>query len=180
MLNINTVGTFHCCKAAIPFMLKNNYGRIVNIASIAGKEGNAGMLAYSASKAAVIGLTKTIGKDYADTGITCNAIAPGVVKTAMVAAMPKEQVEYMTAKIPMQRCGTLEEMAAMVLFIASKEVGRLCVRARSQELESARRSTHMYTTNACRHDHSRTFVCVYLHQPTSQCKPGELYHGLHI
>ena len=76
-------------------MIKENYGRIINIASISGKEGNAGMLAYSASKAAVIGLTKVMGKDYANTGITVNCIAPAVVRTAMVAALPEEQVTYM-------------------------------------------------------------------------------------
>ena len=87
--------------AVLPYMLEQNYGRIVNIASIAGKEGNAGMLAYSTSKAAVIGLTKTVGKEYASNGITCNCIAPAVVRTEMVANMPAEQVKYMTDKIPM-------------------------------------------------------------------------------
>ena len=81
-------------------MAKRNYGRIINIASIAGKEGNAGMLAYSSSKAAVIGLTKVTGKEYAETGITVNAVAPAVVRTAMVDAMPDSQVKYMTDKIP--------------------------------------------------------------------------------
>jgi 2-dehydro-3-deoxy-L-rhamnonate dehydrogenase (NAD+) len=100
-------------------MLKRNYGRIVNIASIAGKDGNAGMLAYSTSKAAVIGLTKVIGKEYAETGITCNAVAPAVVRTAMVEAMPPEQVKYMTDKIPMKRTGTLDEISDLVAFIAS-------------------------------------------------------------
>ena len=80
-----------------------------------------GMLAYSASKAAVIGLTKTIGKEYAETGITCNALAPAVVRTQMVEDMPEAQVKYMTDKIPMKRCGTIEEIASMVAFIASKE-----------------------------------------------------------
>ena len=79
------------------------------------------MLAYSASKAAVIGLTKTIGKEYAETGITCNALAPAVVRTKMVEDMPEEQVKYMTDKIPMKRCGTIDEIASMVAFIASKE-----------------------------------------------------------
>jgi NAD(P)-dependent dehydrogenase (short-subunit alcohol dehydrogenase family) len=79
------------------------------------------MLAYSASKAAVIGLTKTIGKEYAELGITCNALAPAVVRTSMVEDMPPEQVKYMTDKIPMQRCGTIDEIASMVAFIASRE-----------------------------------------------------------
>lgn len=118
---INSRGTFLMCRAALPLMQKENYGRIVNIASVAGKEGNAGMAAYSASKAAVIGLTKTIGKEYAETGITCNAVAPAVIFTDMVAALPKATVEYMTSKIPMRRCGTLDEIAALVAFIASRE-----------------------------------------------------------
>jgi 2-dehydro-3-deoxy-L-rhamnonate dehydrogenase (NAD+) len=80
-----------------------------------------GMLAYSASKAAVIGLTKTIGKEYAETGITCNALAPAVVRTQMVEDMPEDQVKYMTDKIPMKRCGTIQEIASMVAFIASPE-----------------------------------------------------------
>lgn len=119
VMNVNAKGVFLGCKTVLPFMLKRSYGRIVNIASVAGKEGNAGMLAYSASKAAVIGLTKVVGKDYAETGITCNALAPAVVRTAMVDAMPAAQVAYMTEKIPMKRCGTIAEIAAMVAFIAS-------------------------------------------------------------
>jgi 3-oxoacyl-[acyl-carrier protein] reductase len=99
-------------------MLKQNYGRILHIASIAGKEGNAGMLAYSASKAAVIGMTKVQGKDYAETGITINAIAPAVIRTAMVAAA-SEQAQFIEGKIPMKRCGTLEEVAHLVSFIVS-------------------------------------------------------------
>lgn len=93
----------------------------MNIASIAGKEGNAGMLAYSCSKAAVVGLTKVMGKEYAETGITVNCIAPAVVRTAMVAAMPDEQVKYMTDKIPMKRCGEIREIASLAAFAASKE-----------------------------------------------------------
>jgi len=119
--SVNLKGLFLCCRAALGPMLRNNYGRIVNIASIAGKEGNAGMLAYSSTKAGVIGLTKVIGKEYAETGITCNALAPAVVRTEMVAAMPATQVKYMTDKIPMKRCGTLDEIASTVSFIASPE-----------------------------------------------------------
>lgn len=121
VMNINVKGIFLCCKRVLPEMAKRKYGRIVNIASIAGKEGNAGMLAYSTSKAAVVGLTKVIGKEYAELGITCNAIAPAVVKTPMVAAMPAQQVKYMTDKIPMKRCGLLEEIGSLCSFIASKE-----------------------------------------------------------
>jgi 3-oxoacyl-[acyl-carrier protein] reductase len=123
VMAINTKGIFHMCKAALPHMLARNYGRIVNIASVSGKEGNAGMLAYSTSKAAVIGLTKVMGKEYAETGITVNCLAPAVVRTAMVEAMPDEQVKYMTDKIPMKRCGTIEEMAGIVAFIGSPENG---------------------------------------------------------
>jgi len=122
VIAINLKGIFLMCKAVLPYMVKQKYGRIVNIASIAGKEGNAGMLAYSTSKAGVIGLTKVIGKEYAESGdITCNAIAPAVVKTEMVANMPAQQVKYMTDKIPMKRTGSLSEIASMAAFISSKE-----------------------------------------------------------
>lgn len=119
VFDINFMGSYFTAKYALPVMLKNNYGRILHIASIAGKEGNAGMLAYSASKAAVIGMTKVQGKEYAGTGITINALAPAVIQTALVDAMPPEQVKYMTDKIPMKRCGTLEEIAGMALYIVS-------------------------------------------------------------
>lgn len=119
VLKLNVRGTFLTCQAVLPHMVKANYGRILNIASIAGKEGNAGMVAYSTSKAAVIGLTKSMGKEYAETGVTINALAPAVIQTALVDAMPAAQVKYMTDKIPMKRCGTLEEFAAMAEFIIS-------------------------------------------------------------
>jgi len=119
VFEINFMGSYFTSKHVLPFMLKNNYGRILHIASIAGKEGNAGMLAYSSSKAAVIGMTKVQGKEYAETGITINALAPAVVQTPLVDAMPAEQVRYMTDKIPMKRCGRLEEIANIVLYIVS-------------------------------------------------------------
>jgi len=119
VFDVNFMGSFLMARAVLPWMLKRNYGRILHIASIAGKEGNAGMLAYSASKAAVVGMTKVQGKEYAETGITVNALAPAVIRTAMVEAMPEEQVKYMTDKIPMKRCGTLEEIAHMAAFIVS-------------------------------------------------------------
>lgn len=119
VLRVNLRGPFLTTKAVLPFMLARSYGRVLHIASIAGKEGNAGMLAYSASKAALIGMTKVQGKDYAETGVTINALAPAVVRTAMVDALPAAQVKYMTDKIPMKRCGTLEEVAAMAAFIVS-------------------------------------------------------------
>ncbi len=118
---VNVKGTFLTCRAVLPHMLERGYGRILNVASISGKDGNAGMVAYSSSKAAVIGLTKAMGKEYAETGITINAIAPAVIRTAMVAALPEEQVRYMTDKIPMKRCGTLEEFAEMAAFIVSPQ-----------------------------------------------------------
>jgi NAD(P)-dependent dehydrogenase (short-subunit alcohol dehydrogenase family) len=116
---INLRGAFLLSKAVLPHMLKRNYGRILHIASIAGKEGNAGMLAYSATKAGLIGLVKVMGKDYAETGITVNGLAPAVIKTPMVAAMPQQQVDYMTAKIPMRRVGELHEAAEMIAWIVS-------------------------------------------------------------
>jgi NAD(P)-dependent dehydrogenase (short-subunit alcohol dehydrogenase family) len=119
VFDVNFMGSYYTSKYAIPQMLKNNYGRVLHIASVAGKEGNAGMLAYSASKAAVIGMTKVQGKEYADSGITINALAPAVIQTAMVDAMPPEQVKYMTEKIPMKRCGTLGEVANLALYIVS-------------------------------------------------------------
>lgn len=119
VFDINFLGSYFTAKHVLPLMLKESYGRILHIASIAGKEGNAGMLAYSASKAAVIGMTKVQGKEYAETGITVNALAPAVIQTALVDAMPAEQVKYMTDKIPMKRCGTLDEIAGLALYIVS-------------------------------------------------------------
>jgi len=119
VLNLNLRASLITFQAVVPHMLERNYGRILHIASIAGKEGNAGMLAYSTSKAAIIGMTKVQGKEYAETGITVNALAPAVIRTALVDAMPPEQVEYMTNKIPMNRCGTLEEFAEVAAFIVS-------------------------------------------------------------
>jgi 3-oxoacyl-[acyl-carrier protein] reductase len=119
VFEVNLVGSFLTSRAVLPQMLKQGYGRILHIASVAGKEGNAGMLAYSASKAAVIGMTKVQGKEYAEAGITVNALAPAVIRTPMVDALPEAQVGYMTDKIPMKRCGTLDEIAHMAAFIVS-------------------------------------------------------------
>ena len=121
VFDVNFMGSYYASRYILPLMLQNSYGRILHIASIAGKEGNAGMLAYSASKAAVIGMTKVQGKEYAESGITINAIAPAVIQTALVEAMPPEQVKYMTDKIPMKRCGTLEEIANLALYIVSRK-----------------------------------------------------------
>ena len=121
VMRINVRGPFLTSKAVLPVMLRRRYGRVLHIASIAGKEGNAGMLAYSTSKAALIGMTKVQGKDYAESGITVNALAPAVVRTPIVEAIPEAQVKYMTDKIPMKRCGSLDEVAAMAAFIVSPE-----------------------------------------------------------
>jgi len=121
VFSVNFFGSFFTSKHALPWMLKNNYGRILHIASIAGKEGNAGMLAYSVSKAAVIAMAKVQGKEYAETGVTINSLAPAVIKTPILDDMPPEQIKYMTDKIPMKRCGTLDEAANMAVFIVSPE-----------------------------------------------------------
>eukprot|EP00056_Hartaetosiga_gracilis_P021822 m.26641 g.26641 ORF g.26641 m.26641 type:complete len:253 (+) comp9283_c0_seq1:102-860(+) len=121
VINVNLKGSFNMTKYCIPVMKSNDYGRILLIASIAGKEGNAGMCAYSTSKAGVIGLAKSAGKEYAETNITVNALAPAVIRTAMVEGMEPAQVKYMTDKIPMKRCGSLDEIAATIAFIVSRE-----------------------------------------------------------
>ena len=121
VMTLNVKGIFLCIRAVLPAMLKAGYGRIVNMASISGKDGNPGMLAYSTSKAAVIGLTKVIGKEYAETGITCNALAPAVIRTAMADGLPPEQLKLLTDKIPMKRIGEVEEVVHMIAFAASPE-----------------------------------------------------------
>ncbi len=121
VFEVNFMSCFYTSKAVLPSMMAQKYGRILHIASIAGKEGNAGMLAYSSSKAAVIGLTKVQGKEYAEYGITVNALAPAVIQTPLVDAMPEVQVKYMTDKIPMKRCGTLDEAANLVAYIVSSK-----------------------------------------------------------
>ncbi|MEM1294054.1 MAG: SDR family NAD(P)-dependent oxidoreductase [Verrucomicrobiota bacterium] len=118
---VNVRGTFLMTKHALKAMKPRGYGRILHFASIAGKEGNVGMHAYSATKSAVIGLVKSVGKEYAESGITINAIAPAVIRTPMVDAIDEAQVKYMTDKIPMKRCGTLEEAAALSCWIVSPE-----------------------------------------------------------
>lgn len=118
---LNLTAVFYFCRAVVPLMRQRGYGRIVNIASIAGKEGNPRMVAYSASKAGVIGLTKCIGKEVATEGITVNAVAPAVVRTRILDQVTPEQIQYMTDKIPMKRTGTPEEIAAVVHFLCSPE-----------------------------------------------------------
>jgi NAD(P)-dependent dehydrogenase (short-subunit alcohol dehydrogenase family) len=120
-IDINLNGLFYCCREVIPFMLANNYGRIVNVSSVAGKEGNPNASAYSASKAGVIGFTKSLGKELATKGIIANAITPATFESPILEQLPKSQIDYMRAKIPMARLGEVNESAAMVCFMASEE-----------------------------------------------------------
>src|SRR3954467_8892275 len=119
---INLNGVFYANRAAIPKMKANAYGRIVNVASIAGKEGNPMAGAYSSSKAAVIGITKAIGKDVAGAGIPGNAVAPAVINTPILGQISQEHIDYMTARIPLGRVGEPEEVAALVCWLASEEL----------------------------------------------------------
>jgi 2-dehydro-3-deoxy-L-rhamnonate dehydrogenase (NAD+) len=121
VLAINADGVFWCNRAVAPGMADRGYGRIVNVASIAGKEGNPMATAYSASKAAVIALTKAIGKDFAGTGVSVNCVAPAVIDTAMLGDMSPEHVDYMLERVPMRRMGTAEEVAALICWLASEE-----------------------------------------------------------
>jgi 2-dehydro-3-deoxy-L-rhamnonate dehydrogenase (NAD+) len=118
---INLTGVFNFCRAVVPYMRSRSYGRIVNIASIAGKEGNPRMVPYSATKAGVIGLTKALGKELATEGICVNAVSPAVVQTQILDQVTPEQVAYMTERIPMRRTGKPEEIANVVHFLASSE-----------------------------------------------------------
>ncbi|TML47098.1 MAG: SDR family oxidoreductase [Actinobacteria bacterium] len=121
VLAINADGVFFCNRAVLPGMISSGYGRIVNVASIAGKEGNPMAAAYSASKAAVIALTKAIGKDVARTGVVVNCVAPAVIDTPILEGISEEHVEYMVERIPMGRMGQPEEVAALVCWLASEE-----------------------------------------------------------
>ena len=121
VINVNLNGIFHTCRAIVPHMVSSGYGRIVNISSVAGKEGNPNASAYSVSKAAVIGLTKSLGKELATSNICVNALCPAVIKTDMLNDVTEEHLEYMLSKIPMGRAGTVEEVAAMVAFMCSEE-----------------------------------------------------------
>ncbi len=121
VIDINLHGVFHCCRAVVPIMRAAGYGRIVNIASIAGKEGNPNAAAYSASKAAVIGLTKSLGKELADTDIRVNCITPAAVRTAIFAQMTEQHINYMLSKIPLGRFGEVDEIASLIAWLASRE-----------------------------------------------------------
>ncbi len=119
VIDINLTGVFLCNRAVVPGMVKRGWGRIVNIASVAGKEGNPNASAYSASKAGVIGLTKSLGKELATSGVLVNCVAPAVVKTELFSQMTEQHIQYMLSKIPMNRFGEVDEVAEMVAWLAS-------------------------------------------------------------
>jgi 3-oxoacyl-[acyl-carrier protein] reductase len=121
VMDVNLTGLFLCCREVLPHMRQHNLGRIVNIASVAGKEGNPNASAYSASKAAVIALTKSLGKELADTGIRVNCVTPAAVKTAIFDQMTPEHIAFMLSKIPMNRFGEPDEVAAMVAWLCTDE-----------------------------------------------------------
>ena len=121
VIDVDLTGVFLCNRAVVPGMVKRNYGRIVNIASVAGKEGNPNAAAYSAAKAAVMALTKSLGKELAATNIRVNCVTPAAIKTDMFAQMTEQHIQYMLSKIPMGRFGTVEEAAALVTWLASEE-----------------------------------------------------------
>ena len=121
VVEINLMGTFHCCKAIVPSMVKNNYGRIVNVASVAGKDGNANASAYSVGKAGAIGLTKSLGKELADKNIAVNAVTPAGAKTRILDQMTKEHVQRMLSKVPRGRFLEVEEFTSLVCWLSSDE-----------------------------------------------------------
>ena len=121
VVDINLMGTFHCCKAIVPNMIKNNYGRIVNVASVAGKDGNANASAYSVGKAGAIGLTKSLGKELADKNIAVNAVTPAGAKTRILDQMTKEHVQRMLSKVPRGRFLEVEEFTSLVCWLSSEE-----------------------------------------------------------
>ena len=121
VVEVNLTGTFNCCRAVVPIMQENDYGRIVNISSVAGKEGNPNLAAYSAAKAGIIGLTKSLGKELAKTGIAVNCITPTTAKTKILDSLTPEFLEYMRVRIPRDRFAELHEIAAMVAWMLSEE-----------------------------------------------------------
>tara|TARA_B110000037_G_scaffold52190_1_gene64098 strand:- start:4408 stop:5154 length:747 start_codon:yes stop_codon:yes gene_type:complete len=121
IVQINLMGTFHCCKCVVPYMIKNNYGRIVNVASVAGKDGNANASAYSSAKAGAIGLTKSLGKELADKNIAVNAVTPAGAKTRILDQMSKEHVAKMLSKVPRGRFLEIEEFTSLVCWLTSEE-----------------------------------------------------------
>ena len=121
VINLNLNAVFYCCKAVVPYMIKQNYGRIVNISSIAGKEGNPNAGAYSTSKAGVIGLTKSLGKELAQKNIAVNCVTPAAAKTRIFDQMTKEHIDYMLSKIPRNKFAKVEELASLVTWLSSEE-----------------------------------------------------------
>ena len=121
VMQVNLNGLFYCCREVAPHMRARNYGRIVNMASVAGKDGNPNASAYSASKAAVMALTKSLGKELADTGVRVNCVTPAAVKTAIFDQMTPEHIQFMLSKIPMGRFGTPQEVAAMVAWLCTED-----------------------------------------------------------
>ena len=121
VIDINLNGAFYCNRVVVPHMVAQNYGRIVNIASIAGKEGNPNASAYSASKAGVIGMTKSLAKELAKSNITVNAVTPAAVRTPIFDQMPQTHIDFMLSKIPKGRFGTVDEMASLICWLASEE-----------------------------------------------------------
>jgi len=121
VFDVNVNGLFYCNRAVVPIMLRHDYGRIVNIASVAGKEGNPNAPAYSASKAAVIGLTKSLGKELAKSGIRVNCVTPAAVKTAIFDQMTQQHIDFMLSKIPMARFGAVEEISALVAWLCTED-----------------------------------------------------------
>jgi 3-oxoacyl-[acyl-carrier protein] reductase len=121
VIELDLNSTFYCCKAVVPYMIKNNYGRIVNIASIAGKEGNPNASAYSTAKAGVIGFTKSLGKELADKDIAVNCVTPAAAKTRIFDQMTQEHIDYMLSKIPRNRFAKVDELASLVCWLLSEE-----------------------------------------------------------
>tara|TARA_B100000674_G_scaffold221303_1_gene181393 strand:- start:38 stop:790 length:753 start_codon:yes stop_codon:yes gene_type:complete len=121
VVDINLFGTFNCCKTLVPYMIKNNYGRIVNVASVAGKDGNANASAYSVGKAGAIGLTKSLGKELADKNIAVNAVTPAGAKTRILDQMTKEHVQRMLSKVPRGRFLEVEEFTSLVCWLSSED-----------------------------------------------------------
>lgn len=120
-IEIDLNGVFYCCRAVIPYMLANGYGRIINVSSVAGKEGNPNASAYSAAKAGVLGFTKSLGKELATRGVLVNALTPATFQSPILGQLPQSQIDYMRSKIPMERLGEVHESATMVCFMASDE-----------------------------------------------------------
>jgi NAD(P)-dependent dehydrogenase (short-subunit alcohol dehydrogenase family) len=121
VLDVNLNGVFYCCREVVPYMVERRYGRIINIASVAGKEGNPNASAYSASKAAVIGFTKSLGKELATSGVLVNSITPATFESPILSQLPQSQIDYMRSRIPIGRLGEAVESAALVCWLASEE-----------------------------------------------------------